>query len=176
MASTTEMLHRLNHYKDSPNPIFRVIDEGFSPLGMSVEELAGSFNDLDLSIGVSPVSLVSRAERMVSPPPDSSTSENLAGGFNDLNISPVSCAAVSLPPDSSTSETEEGEASPSICSHGFRRAQPIPPSVPGICPHGFRRANVDLCPHGVKRSQTPETLDVCPHGFTRAHVEVCPTD
>ncbi|KAJ7077752.1 hypothetical protein C8R44DRAFT_896172 [Mycena epipterygia] len=142
------MLHRLNHYKDSPNPIdVGVINEGFSPLGMSVDELAAGFSHISM--------------RCVSPVPDAERKP----AFNEIQSS------------REFNETEEAENSSSIYAHGCRRAEPDPPSSePGICPHGFRRADVYVCPHGFRRSQTPETspLDVCPHGFSRAKVDICP--
>ncbi|KAJ7027144.1 hypothetical protein C8F04DRAFT_1189817 [Mycena alexandri] len=52
MRSSTGMLHRLNHYKGTPRSPrlinLGIINEGFSPLGMSVDELAAGFTNISM--------------------------------------------------------------------------------------------------------------------------------
>ncbi|KAJ7712136.1 hypothetical protein B0H16DRAFT_1479704 [Mycena metata] len=63
MRSSTGMLHRLNHYKGTPRSPrlinLGIINEGFSPLGMSVDELAAGFSNISMR-SASPVSPAER--------------------------------------------------------------------------------------------------------------------
>ncbi|KAJ7033222.1 hypothetical protein C8F04DRAFT_1184205 [Mycena alexandri] len=105
MRSSTGMLHRLNHYKGTPRSPrlinLGIINEGFSPLGMSVDELAAGFTNISMR-SASPGS---PAERKPAFGETQSSRE-----FNET--------------------TGEAETSPSVCAHGFWRAEPDPSSGP----------------------------------------------
>ncbi|KAJ7042755.1 hypothetical protein C8F04DRAFT_1251572 [Mycena alexandri] len=177
------MLHRLNHYKGTPRSPrlinLGIINEGFSPLGMSVDELAAGFTNISMR-SASPGSPAERKPAFG----ETRSSREFNETTGEAETSPSVCAHGFW-----RAEPDPSSSAPDICPHGFkradmdvcpggfRRAEPDPSSSgPDICPHGFRRADVEVCPHGFNRSQTsePSPLDVCPHGHSRARVDVCP--
>ncbi|KAJ7894062.1 hypothetical protein B0H13DRAFT_1886118 [Mycena leptocephala] len=150
LRSTTEMLHRLNH-KASLSPMDSgIVDDssnGVGPLGISVAELAGGFNQIALDC--TPPAAPAETQEF------SSRGSTRTEAETPPSVCPHGFVRARPGTPMSPSDTcPHGfmRAKVDLCPHGIRRARIPDASPPNVCPHGFRRAKVEVCPHGIRRN------------------------
>ncbi|KAJ7878721.1 hypothetical protein B0H13DRAFT_2346402 [Mycena leptocephala] len=149
LRSTTEMLHRLNH-KASLSPMDSgIVDDssnGVGPLGISVAELAGGFNQIALDC--TPPAAPAETQEF------SSRGSTRTEAETPPSVCPHGFVRARPGTPMSPSDTcPHGfmRAKVDLCPHGIRRAR-IPDALPpNVCPHGFRRAKVELHGDDVSR-------------------------